>query len=392
MSGMPRTGWVKPDTGYHLSDHLSWGLLTRVFPPEVVDRVVVDAGRLQQRRRLLPSRAVVYYVMGLALFSQSSYEEVMRMLMAAQSWSSGQSQTWTVPTKAALFKARSRLGAEPLEALFAQVARPMATTGDAGSFYGPWRLMSVDSGCLDVPDTPANDEAFGRPAERPDGAPSLPQVRVVGLTETGSRSIVAAVLGGVAERTQTLASALLPRLSAGTLLLADRDLFSYASWVRTAATGVDLLWRVRADLVPPVERRHRDGSYASQIRPRAAAGRTPATGIDVRIIELGESADPATKAGVDRLATTIIDPAKGPASDLASLFSQRWEIESAFDELKAHHLSPRVVLRSKAPDGVRQEVYGYLCVHYAIRWLMHGVEGIPSSLQHAGNAQLLERD
>lgn len=372
---MPRVGWVKPDAGYPLADHLAWGLLTRVFPPDVVDRAVAAAGRLEQRRRLLPSRAVVYYVMGLALFSQSSYEEVMRMLIAARAWSSGQSPTWAVPTKAALFKARSRLGPEPLEALFAEVARPLAAADDVTSFYGARRVMSIDSGCLDVPDTPANDEAFGRPRGRAGGAKSLPQVRVVALSETGSRSIVGAVLGGVNERNQALAKAL-PSLSAGTLLLADRDLFSYASWARAAATGADLLWRVRADLPLPVGRRHRDGSYASQIRPRAAGGRAPAQGIEVRVIEL-ESADPSSEPALDRLATTMTDPAVAPAPDLAALFSRRWGIESAFDGLRAHHGSPRVVLRSKVPDGVRQEVYGHLCVHYAIRWLMHGVEGIP---------------
>ena len=107
---MPRAGWVKPETDQRLSDHISIGVLTRVFPPEVVDAVIAETGRTEQRLRLLPARVVVYYVLGLALFSDCSYEEVMRLLVEGLSWSEGWAAAWNVPTKAALFKARARLG------------------------------------------------------------------------------------------------------------------------------------------------------------------------------------------------------------------------------------------------------------------------------------------
>ena len=126
---MPRAGWVKPQTDQRLSDHISIGVLTRVFPPELVDRVVAEAGRREQRQRLLPARVVVYYVLGLALFSHASYEEVMRMLVDGLAWQSGWQRRWQVPTKAALFQARARLGVEPLRALFEQVAVPLASRG-----------------------------------------------------------------------------------------------------------------------------------------------------------------------------------------------------------------------------------------------------------------------
>src|SRR6266545_1418218 len=109
---MPRAGWVKPETDQRLSDHISLGVLTRVFPPELIDQVVADAGRKETRHRLLPARVVVYYVLALALFSQCSYEEVMRNLVEGLSWASGWARAWSVPTKAALFKARARLGPE----------------------------------------------------------------------------------------------------------------------------------------------------------------------------------------------------------------------------------------------------------------------------------------
>jgi len=135
-----------------------------VFPPEVIDEVLVECGRVEVRHRLLPARAVVYYVLGLALFSTSSYEEVIRMLVSGHSWASGWSHEWSIPTKAALFQARRRLGSEPLRALYDKAAVPLANPQVAGDFYRSWRLMSIDGLCLDVADTEANVERFGRPA------------------------------------------------------------------------------------------------------------------------------------------------------------------------------------------------------------------------------------
>src|SRR5439155_17829129 len=91
---MPRAGWVKPETDQRLSDHISLGVLTRVFSPELVDRIVAEAGRTEVRHRLLPARVVVYYVLGLALFAQASYEEVMRNLVEGLSWASGWARDW----------------------------------------------------------------------------------------------------------------------------------------------------------------------------------------------------------------------------------------------------------------------------------------------------------
>jgi hypothetical protein len=129
---VPRAGWVKPETDQRSSDHISIGVLTGLFPPGLVDRVVAETGRGEQRHRLLPARVVVYYVLALALFSQASYEEAMRMLVEGLSWQNGWAQQWNVPTKAALFQARRRLGPEPLHALFHAVAAPLAEPAMSG--------------------------------------------------------------------------------------------------------------------------------------------------------------------------------------------------------------------------------------------------------------------
>jgi hypothetical protein len=366
---------VKPDSDQRLSDHISLGVLTRVFPPEAVDAVLIECGRMERRHRLLPARVVMYYVLGLALFSTSSYEEVMRMLVAGHSWASGWSREWSVPTKAALFQARKRLGSEPLRVLYEKVAASLADPQVAGGFYRSWQLLSVDGLCLDVADTVANVERFGRPPSSRGGGRggAFPQVRVLGLAECGSHAIVDAAIGAYRQGEQTLAESVLRSLRPGMLLLADRGFFSYTLWDKARATGADLLWRLKSNAVLPVEKRYSDGSFASYVYPGTKARRNHTDAIAVRVVEytlapgdVGAEADRTY-----RLLTTITDPDAAPADELAQLYAQRWQIEAAFDELKTHQRGPGLVLRSKMPDGVIQEVYGYLCVHYAIRWLMH---------------------
>jgi hypothetical protein len=368
---VPRAGWVKPETDQRLSDHISIGVLTRVFSPELVDRVVTESGRAEKRHRLLPARVVVYYVLGLALFSDASYEEVMRMLVEGLSWAGDGAQSWNVPTKAALFKARTRLGVVPLRELYAQTATPLATKKTKGAWFTGRRLMSIDGTCLDIADTEANVAAFGRPGSaREDRVAAYPQIRVVGIAECGTHAIVNAVIGKYSEAEQRLAAPLMDTLAPDMLLLADRGFFSFALWEKARATGADLLWRTKSHHVLPVDKRLTDGSYLSVIYPSTKDRRHQDHGVKVRVVEysLGDG-DDATY----RLLTSMLDPKVASATELAALYQERWEIESALDELKSHQRSPRVVLRSKMPDGVLQEAYAYLCVHYAIRWLMHSV-------------------
>lgn len=370
---MPRAGWVKPQTDQRLSDHISIGVLTAVFAPRMVDRVVAQAGRTEQRQRLLPARVVVYYVLGLGLYSNCSYEEVMRMLVDGLSWQSGWERPWAVPTKAALFKARARLGAAPLQALFEEVAVPMAQPDTPGAHYRDWRLVSIDGTCLDLADTAVNEQRFGRPGSaRGEKRAAFPQLRMVGLAECATHAMFGVAIGPLADDERTLTGKLLDHLEPGMLCLADRGFYSFALWNRAAATGAALLWRTKSNHKLAVLERLADGSFLSQIFD--SGDRRRERPVAVRVVEY--EIDDRGRADSDtryRLLTTILDPAAAPAEELAPLYAQRWEFESALDELKTHQRGPRVVLRSKTPDGVLQEVYGHLCVHYAIRWLMHAV-------------------
>ncbi|MGH2836362.1 MAG: IS4 family transposase [Solirubrobacteraceae bacterium] len=370
---MPRSGWVKPATDQRLSDHISIGVLTRVFPPGLVDRVVAEAGRVEQRHRLLPARVVVYYVLAMALFADCSYEEVMRMLVEGLAWQSGWAQAWEVPAKGSIFKARSRLGREPVRRLFEAVAGPIAGPRTAGAFYRGLRLMSLDGTCLDVANTPANEQEFGRPGTgRGQGVGAFPQLRMVALSETGTHAICAAALGPLSSSENALADELLGGLDQGMLCLADRGFYSFGRFQNARATGAQLLWRVSATLLLPREQQLPDGSYLTRIYKNQPDQRAHRDGQQARVIEYqlddGARTDPEQRY---RLISTILEPEQAPAAELGGLYHERWELENTLDELKVHQRGPRVVLRSKQPDGVYQEAYGYLCTHYAIRRLMH---------------------
>jgi hypothetical protein len=370
---VPRAGQRKPPSDSRLTDHVSVGVLTRVFPPELVDGVVAEAGRREHRQRLLPARVVVYYVLALALFADSAYEEVMRQLVEGLAWESGWQRSWEVPTKVAIYKARERLGREPLELLFRAVAVPLATESTRGAFYRGLRLMSLDGTCLDVADTPANEAAFGRPgSSRREGGGAFPQLRLVALAESATHAICDAALGPYSTSEKELADPLIDRLGGGMLCLADRGFYSFERFQKARRTGAQLLWRVMGHMLLPREEQLADGSYLTRVYKNQPDQRAKRAGERVRVVEY-QLADPALAPDEQRyrLLTTILSADQAPARELAALYPQRWELESALDELKTHQRGPRVVLRSKAPDGVYQEAYGHLCTHYAIRRVMH---------------------
>jgi Insertion element 4 transposase N-terminal/Transposase DDE domain len=367
-----------------ITDRIALGALTHTFPPEVVDRVVEQTGRAEQRRRLLPARVVVYFVLALALYSHAAYEEVMRCLVEGLGWAQHARRGrrswpwWHVPGASALAEARERLGPEPLKVLFEQAARPLATQATRGAFWREWRLLILDGTCLDVPDSPANQVLGRSKSGRGEGVGAFPQVRVVGLVEAGTHAIVGAVQGPYSTGEQTLAHQLAHDrgpLGPGVLLLADRLFVGAELWQAMAATGADLVWRVKcaSKSAPtlPVGQVLSDGSWLSCIYARSDRHqrRHP---IMVRVIEYALT-DPGRRTSTDRyrLVTTIGDPTQAPAGELAALYTQRWEIETALAELKTTQRGPKQVLRSKSPELVAQEVWAHLLVHYALRAVMH---------------------
>jgi hypothetical protein len=356
-------------TGSRITDYISLGVLAKTFPLNTVRAVLAATGTASRRQRDLPAHVVVYYVIALALYMQSSYREVLRCLLEGVQWLLGPGATVQVAGRAGISRARTRLGAQPLQQLHDALVRPVAVPATRGAWYRNWQLVSLDGSTLDVADTAANVAAFGRPkASR--GASAFPQLRFVALVENGTHVLFGTRGGPYAVGETTVAMEVLPALRPGMLCLADRLFFGYDLWTQAAATGAALLWRIKKNIQLPCEQRLPDGSYLSRIYPTTKARRHGRQGVVVRVIEYQLVGGPGAEP-LYRLLTTILDPTRAPAAELAPLYHERWEIEMALDELKTHLRGARIVLRSKTPALVRQEFYGLLLAHFAVRGLMH---------------------
>lgn len=376
---MPRAGWVKPTSDRRLSDLVSVGVLTRVFPPGLVDEVIAASGRREQRHRTLPARVMAYFAIGMALYADGSYSDVLDQLTDGLAWASGQPERAAAPSKSAIFQARSRLGAQPVKTLFETVAAPLGRPHTPGVWLAGRRLVAIDGTCIETADSEANAEYFGRPPTSKGERAAFPCARLVAIAECGTHAMFAARIGPYTSSETTLARQMLEHIGPGMVLTADRGFFSYDLWRRATATGADLLWRIRTDRSAPKPEHVEDlpdGSYLAHLRRKTPAAERNAAPMLVRVIDYTvddrRSGDPgeATTPAAHRLFTTLLDPAEVSATELAEAYTTRWEIELAFDELKTHQRGARMVLRSKSPDLVEQELWGHLCCHFAIRTLM----------------------
>jgi len=365
---MARTVAALP-AGSRITDYISLGVVAKTFPLEQVRAALAATQKESVRQRDLPAHVVVYYVIALALYMQSSYREVLRCLLEGIRWLAEPSAGINVAGNSGISQARTRLGWAPLRQLHDAVVKPIAVPATKGAWFRGWRLVSLDGSTLDIADEKGNDETFGRPgASR--GTSAYPQIRFVSLVENGTHVLFGSRMADYATSETALTKTVLPGLCQGMLCLADRGFFGFEMWKQAAATGADLLSRVRKNILLPCEKRLPDGSYLSRIYPSQQDQRRGRDGVVVRVIEYRlegvEGAEP-----LYRLATTLLNHELAPAVELAAIYHDRWEIETAFDELKTHLRGAHIVLRSKTPDLVRQEFYGLLMAHFAVRGLMH---------------------
>jgi len=365
---MARTTAALPP-GTRITDYVSLGVITKTVPLAKVHGALAATGRASIRQRDLPAHVVVYYVIALALYMHSSYREVLRCLLEGLQWLEDPSQALKVAGRSGISQARTRLGSEPLRQLHDEIVGPIATKDTRGAWYRSWRLVSLDGSTMDVADELANDEAFGRPAASR-GASAYPQVRFVSLVENGTHVLFGTQMSGCRVGEVTLARSVLPALQKGMLCLADRGFFGHELYALARSAGADLLWRLKKNARLPCEERLADGSYLSVIYPSEKDRRQKTRGITLRVIDY-RLEGVAGAEPLYRLATSILDPEGAPAAELAALYQERWQIETALGELKTHLRGARIVLRSKTPDLVRQELYGLLLAHFAIRALMH---------------------
>jgi hypothetical protein len=368
--------------GDRLADRIGVGVLAAVFPPELVDRVVGQAGVREQRTRTLPARVVVYYLLAMVLFFNSSYTEVWNKLVAGLDWAKRFRVRMSLgmqPTAAAVTYARQRLGWQVMEALLEEVAGPLAGEDQRTAFVSGMRLAAVDGMCLDLPDTAENAAEFGYPGNDAGRGP-FPQIRVVGLGECGTRAVLGAATSGLDAGEQPLTRQLLPKLRPGDLLLADRNFLSHGLLAEVLAAGVHVLWRAKSDVDLPVLQVLPDGTWLSRVADPAASRRMrrkgasggDIPGITVRVIEYTvTSADGSETSETFTLVTDLLDPGVLSPEQAAAAYASRWQLETCFDELETSiRGGAAVVLRSKSPPMIRQEIYAMLCCYQAIRTLI----------------------
>jgi hypothetical protein len=379
-------GVVAGQAGASFTDLISLGVLAASVPRDVIDTAVAVRGRGAKRAGgKLPPHVMVYFAMALALFAEDDYEEVMtRLSETLEGWGSWD-DSWTVPTSGGITQARARLGSEPMAEVFDTVAVPVAEELTRGAWLGSWRLMAIDGFDWDTPDTKENAAEFGYTGSGANRSP-FPKARVVTISECASHAVVAAAIGPMSSGEQTLARNLYPDLEPDWLLISDRNFYGYHDWNTARAGGAQLLWRVSASVTLPVLVAHPDGSYASvlinpKIRGAARARLVEAArrgdqldterAVAVRVVEYTVPDRDGNGTGeLIALITTITDPRDATAEALAQAYHQRWEHETGNKQLKTHLRGPGKILRSKKPDTVRQEIYGYLLTHYAISALI----------------------
>jgi hypothetical protein len=358
------------------------GSMSSAFPLGDVERILEETNRSSQRKRKLPAYVMTYYVIALGLMASVGTREVLRHLL--DRFRERHSWRGELASEAAITKARQQLGVEPLRKLYETFVHPIATRAIKSAWYRQWRVVSLDGTTLCTLDTPENDERFGRPAASR-GRSAWPQLRLVALLENGTRVLFAAALDAYRVAETTLVRRIVGRLDDGMLCLADRGIYSYSLWSAAVATGAELLWRVQKGIGLPEVQRLGDGSYLSEIRPQGRGRKRDS--IVVRVVSFTITLKGRSEQY--RLITTILDPLRAPALELAHLYAARWTIETAFRELKVRQRDRSVVLRSKLPDLVEQDVYGLLLAHFGIRQIMcqaarqDGIEPAELSFAHA---------
>jgi hypothetical protein len=368
-----------------LPDRISVGVLTRAFPPELVDEVVELTGTREQRRRLLPARLMVYFVLALWLFRgrNSGYGQVMLKLadglycqrraadllagqLDADGWAdAGDGRRWRQPNISSLSRGRGKLGADPVRMLFEHVAGPTGADGAPGVFCCGLRVVSVDGSVTDVPDSEKNAAYFGRPSNQSrDGA--FPQARWVAAAESGTGSLLGAAIGRYTDGEQPLALDLLGCFGPGMLVLADRNFLSWSLARAVLATGAHILWRASASFALRPVKVLRDGTYLAELKPPRKSDGPPVT---VRVIEYTvhtAAAGGEEASEVFCLVTSLLDVEEYPALDLARCYPDRWGCETVIGHHKTDMGEGQPVLRSGDPEGVMQEMWALFAVYQAI--------------------------
>jgi hypothetical protein len=341
-------------------------LLAGLVGSAAVEEALAEAGHADGRRRVLTGEATVHAVLGLCLFSGEGYDSVLARVMPLLGGA--------VPSGAALSQARGRVGEAPVRCLFEASAAAAPAPGLGAVAFG-LELTAFDGTTLELPAEDELDAQFGRPTGGP-----RPLARIVTLVSCGNRRVRAAAIGSYHTSEQELTDGLDVYLAPGTLNLADRNFFSMDRWLRFAATGAQLAWRVQngtKSLPARLLQRLPDGSYLVRLREsdamrakrRKASGDAHAPRLPDTVARLVEFDVTVTdmrgrrRTSRIRLLTTLLDHVAYPARQVAKVYSERWQAEITYLRIKKSLRGPGTVLRGRSPELVRQEVWAFLIVY-----------------------------
>jgi hypothetical protein len=335
------------------------GELTQIVPFEMVDEALARTGRTQERVRDLPSRVVVYLLLAGCLFPGMGWRRVWQRLTAGL-----EGLGVAAPTAGALAQARRRVGAEPLRWLFDLLRGPAAGIGTVGVWWRGLLVCAIDGTLMAVPDSPANQAEFTKHRCNNGGA-GYPALRLLVLVSCGTRTVLDAVFGPTTEGETAYAPRLVRSLRKGMIVLLDRNFAAQTLVAAITQAGAQVLVRVKQGRQLPVLGRCADGSYLSRL------GAVPVRVIDC---EITISTSRGRRTGHYRLVTTLTDHHTHPAAELIRLYHERWEIETAYLEIKSTLLGGRV-LRARTPAGIAQEVFALLVAYQVLRLAMADATG-----------------
>lgn len=367
------------------------------IPSTEIEAAILKTKVREKRHRALPSQLVVCLIVAMSLWSKDSMRDVLKNLIDGlnEVWLKT-GKYWKIPCKAAITKARKRLGPVVMSQLFHQLVRPMATTETVGAFLNGLRVVAIDGTCLDLPDSDENARVFGRPGSRPGTRAAFPKARLVILVEAGTHLIFDALICPYKMGERVRALRLLRSVTKEMLLMWDRGLHSYAMVSATLSKGCDYLGRIPSNVKFLNETQLEDGSYLSFINPPGKFRKKGFKPIQIRVIEYTiENLNDPTAEIRYRLITSLLDSQKFPAKLLAAEYHQRWEVENTIDEFKVHLLERKTHIRSQRPREVVQEIYGLLLGHWAVRSLIcqtaHSAEISPLSISFTGTLRVIRR-
>jgi len=382
----------------NLTSKISLSYLCKSYSKKIIDKAIIDTGAKEQRVRILPSNIVFYYTLALVMYPGVAAKEVMRILLENINLKTNKNNFANdnnsfIVAKSAITKARKRLGYESLKNIYDKYVKPLANKGSKGSFYKDLRLVAIDGTILNLPDSKENDDHFKR--QMSGNKSPFPQARMISIAECGTHIIFKSDIASIKVGEVTMAKSMLKNLSKGMLCTADRNYSCYELWDIANNTGASLLWRIKNKTKLPVEEILPDGSYLSILTSSYDKKKKK----KVRVIELlSKCIDPQTgeeKEEIYRFITNILDHNMLPAKDALIIYQDRWEIETAFKELKISLPNYKSLIRAKVPDLVYQEIYAILLVHYSVRQLMYeaaiSIEIDPDNLSFTHSLSVIKR-